>query len=219
MFGFTISHSLDDLASRIRSYKSEWDKVIESEEFGNAAQAHMTGVAHKFVNEMGTVGDMPNTRSGRGVRWKGFAVWQKPNGRMEGTRWRLRGRRRVKSGRSAGKFRALAKKAVLNESGFEKVWKKRASGRKFSDTSRLLQDAGDMLKSAVHCKRILLKHLHRTLILRAGVRVPYFGTQHERRPFWFLSREDASTIHAIMNRLVVQKLHAATARPVIVKAS
>lgn len=238
MLKLSLSHNLEALAARLRSYSKAADGIIASRPFIASVESHIIRVTSDFLDQMGAIGDEPGERTARGVSWLGYAIWENAEGEPEGTRWRLRGKkqsggtshearaiggkRRFKV-RRGFKVRKISKRAVNAAGGKEVVWKHRASARKtgrkgkggtrYSPTSKMMRDNG-LLERAIGkpIRRIDQDGPHKVLVLRAGTGVKYFRAQHQRRPIWFLTPEDAKRIRELLNFHLMKAIREAAAR-------
>jgi len=179
--------------------------VLRRPRLGAAVQSYMTKVTSDLFRKLGGLGDAPASGTYRGERWAGFATRRvKKYGQSvpEGTRFYWRGRK--KSQGNATMARAAKRKGLGSYTGptkMEKVWRKRASGKKYSPSSKLLQDTGRLRNFTHHIQRLFRGYGRTTsMTLRAGKQVSYFSDQHERRPIWLVHKPtDEPAIAAIID--------------------
>ena len=190
MIGLRITTTAGQAGARFRAFAWRVASVMRDEKFGAAVQSYYVRATHNHMKAMADVGDTPATRQSRGVTWPGFATWTVPKFGMqvpEGTRFRWRGYKKGQK-HSRGVFsKAATKKGLAGFAGplkMERVWKKRASGKRYSPSSKMMLDTGALRNSLTWVVRSNPSAY--VLRLEAGQRLNYFATQHERRPIWFV---------------------------------
>jgi len=205
---FKVTSNVDELRAKLAGLGAGIGAILRRPRLQAAVQSHMTKVTNATIRKLGALGDSPAKGTYRGVTWEGFATWRTKKYGMEvpeGTRFYWRGRRKSQGAKS---LKAGAKRSgIAGFSGpvkMEKVWRKRASGRKYSPSSKLLQDTGRLRGFTHHTKHRVTGSGRRTsLVLTAGQQVEYFGMQHEMRPIWFVHQQtDGPAIAAIISREV-----------------
>lgn len=195
-FGMSITGDFDKLRAKLTALEKGVKNIMKDEAFGAGVQSYITRAVTRAVRKAGSVGEVPATVEVRGAIWKGWALEQNPNGSFSGTRFRERRKRqhggwtsdamsldgrafKVKRGH---KMRKISR-SKTNIAGFEQVWNKRMSGRKYSPTSKMMADTGHLLGFTAFVTRRVVGD-GASMIITAGQQVKYFRAQHNRRNIW-----------------------------------
>lgn len=171
-------------------------------------QTYLSTVIERSMMEFGGLKE-GQSATVRGVEWKGWAQWnRKAYGGVvtEGTRYRVRKTPRGSVAKATGRtWERAERKAMMSKSVAdrtpERVWKQRAGGTRFSESSKLMQDTGQMRQ------RLFLVDVRitgNTIELRPGAgQVHYFAKQNEMRPMWFLEspKDDAYVADLVQKAL------------------
>ena len=227
MFALRISTDLTQLQGRLRVWQRHVAGILTDDKLGAAIQSYLIRQTQLMFKAMVSIGDAPATRTFRGVTWRGWATWPVRKYGMtlvEGTRYRWRayalGRRRyayvfdstdpsrgLKLRFKGGKLRRGQSASRAAGRTLERVFNLRASGKKYSDTSNMLQDTGHLRNFTAFIERS--NPSPHILALSAGQQVSYFGEQHARRPMWALyPPEDTPAIVRLMEIRLAQLLKA-----------
>ena len=216
-----VEADVGKLLARLRIKQKGMADAMRRDDFGSAVQSYITGVTTRFVRKMGDIQDQPASTSSRGVTWHGFSlqrVEKYDSHLLEGTRYRWRGFRKGRGElgwnrwrQEQAKFARAAKRKGLGGYAMplkmEKVWNKRASGRKYSSSSKLMADTGHLLGFTSNVRRVVTTSGGVTkMTLYAGRNVDYFATQHKARPIWFWHPPtDAPRVRALL-AIVIRRI-------------
>lgn len=181
------------------------------------SQVYITQQIDAMIREGGGIQE-GESRTLRGADWKGWA--SKPVARPAyggyatvGTRSYERKRSRTQEQRAvvldafggeaaaayedrgrtwSAKQRKLLAGTPVADRPYEKVWKERASGALYTQSSQLMQDTGALRRAIFN---VSISMDGNTIEFRPDVaNVPYLERQNELRPFWFLEPKDEVAI-------------------------
>lgn len=159
------------------------------------SQTYITREIDLSLHENGNIPE-GSSKEVRGKLWRGWATWQVKRSRpgyggtvIEGTRFRMRKTARGSVAAATGRTwsRSERKTQMVREVAqrdYEKVWKKRASGRLHSDSSQLMQDTGRMRAGIFLIDTTINGNV--ISIRPSQSQVRYFFRQNTLRPMWHL---------------------------------
>lgn len=179
----------------VTQVQSDAIQAVITQQFVARAQVYITKQIDQALRENGDIKE-GESRTVRGQTWKGWAEWQVRRTRpgyggtvTEGTRYYqrkfARGSTSARSGRSWNRdARRAMMEMPVGDRPFEKVWKTRASGARFTSGSQLMQDTGRLRASIFMVDASVSGGV--VELRPSSSRVAYFDRQNDLRPFWVL---------------------------------
>lgn len=192
-------------------------RAILSPEFARNVAIYLTTQMDRAVSANGNIAE-GDTRIVRGQTWRGWAQRSvKKYGAItvDGTRYYMRKFARGSTAKKSGATwkqadrakkwgvrgaeahlwsdRSAREAAGVASRPFEQVWRRRASGKRYSASSKLMQDTGAMRQAWMNIQTAIVGN---TVEFRPANNVRYFARQNELRPIFVI--EPAKDVPAIV---------------------